>query len=150
MKPRKFFRDGIEEEIIGPVLVSYTREGHIVESYKTVDGEEKYFVTLAGTHWCAHGESIASAVTDARWKNPEWRPSMEALRDEIQKDGRDRKITLPEFRVLTGACDTGCRVALRQAGRDTSPMTAFEVRDIVSKEWGNKLISVLGWDDDRR
>lgn len=147
-KTRKFFRDGIEEEISGPIKVRVTSDGHVVESYKTAKGKKRYFATLAGTHWCAHGDSVASAVADALWKDPERRPSIDALKAEIKNAGTRRKITLNEFRVLTGACLTGCRIALERVGRDESPLTAYEIRDHVSKEWGGKLLSVLEWTDD--
>lgn len=145
MATRTLFRDGLEEKISGPIRVHTTSDGHVIESYKTSRGKRRYFATLAGTHWCAHGDSIASAVSDALWKNPDNRPSVEALKAEITKAGKQRKIALNEFRLLTGACLTGCRDALARAGRDDSPMTAYEIRDVVSKDWGSKLISILGW-----
>jgi hypothetical protein len=146
MKTRKFFRDGIEELITGAIKISITSDGHVIESYKTSDGKRRYFATLAGTHWCAHGSSVASAVADAIWKDPIRRHSLEAVKVEIKNAGKKRKITLNEFRILTGACLTGCREALQKAGRDETPLTAFEIRDHVSRDWGNKLLSVLEWD----
>lgn len=147
MKARKLYRDGLEEEIVGPIRVSQTSDGHTVERYKLSSGKRRFFATLAGTHWCAHGDTVASAVADALWKDPAKRPSMEALRESIKKVGRIHKFTLNEFRVLTGACTAGCRSALSQANRDESPMTADDIRNVVSREWGNKLLSVLGWEE---
>jgi hypothetical protein len=146
MKSRKFYHDGLEEDIVGPVETSVTNDGHVIESYTLSTGERRYFATLAGTHWCAHGNTIAQAISDALWKDPSKRPALETIIADIKKDGKTRKITLNEFRVLTGACLTGCRDALKKADRDGSPMTAFEVRDIVSREWGEKLLSILEWD----
>lgn len=145
MEARTIYRDGVEEKIIGPIRVRVTSDGHTIESYKTAKGKQRYFATLAGTHWCAHGDSIAAAVADALWKDPARRPSIDALKAEIRKDGKKRKISLNEFRVLTGACLTGCRAALERAGRDETPLTAHEIRDHVSKEWGSKLLAVLEW-----
>jgi hypothetical protein len=147
MKARKFYRDGLEETIVGSIRVSVTSDGHTIESYRLEDGTRRFFATLAGTHWSAHGSTVAGAVADAIWKDPVRRPPMERVVEEIQKAGKCRKITLNEFRLLTGACLTGCRSALAKVGRDDSPMTAHEIRDIVSFEWGNKLISVLGWNE---
>jgi len=147
MKERTFYRDGIEEVIVGPVRVRTTSDGHVVESYKTVDGTRRYFATLSGTHWCAHGDSVANAVADALWKDPTKRPSMDALVKEIYAEGKNRKITLNEFRLLTGACLIGCRETLKQKGLDESPLTATDIRDKVSLEWGNKLLSVIGWSE---
>lgn len=146
MNIRKIYRDGLEEKTSGPIKVFQTSDGHTIESYKLENGKQRYFATLSGSHWCAHGDSIAQAVADAIWKDPKQRPSLESLVGEINKEGKERKITLNEFRVLTGACSVGCREALSRAGKDDSPLTAFEIREDISREWGNKLISVLGWD----
>lgn len=142
MSKVKFFRDGLEEFIDAQPVVSKTRDGHTVESY-SVNGVKKFFVTLKDTFWCAHGSSIAEAVADAIWKDPKQRPPLEQIKSEIQKEGPSRKITLNEFRALTGACSEGCRVALKKAGLDGSPMKAKDIRDKVSAEWGNKLIQIL-------
>lgn len=149
MKARKFYRDGLEEEISGPIRISITSDGHTVESYKLSTGGRRFFATLSGSHWCAHGNTVAEAVSDAIFKDPARRPSLELLIKAINSDGKSRKITLREFRILTGACLAGCQDALKKVGRDTSPMTAKDIRDVVSAEWGNKLISVLGWDKER-
>ena len=142
----RMYRDGIEVIIDGEIKVSKTRAGHTVEKF-LVGGIPKYFVTLKDTHFCAHGDTIAEAVADASWKDPSKRPSLDELKRKIQKAGRNRKITLPEFRLLTGACREGCRVALSRAKLDGSPMTAADIRDKVSKEWGDKLMNILGWND---
>lgn len=141
---QKLYRDGLEEQIEGPVTVSHTRTGHTVEKYK-VKGQDKYFVTLNGTHYCAHGTTVAQAVADALWKDPAKRPSLAKLKQKIQKAGHSRKISLREFQVLTGACDEGCRIALDRANVSGAPMTAMSIRDKVNKEWGNKLLDILGW-----
>lgn len=145
VEKRKFYRDGLTEEIIGEIAVIITSDGHTVETYTLVDGKKRFFATLSGSHWCAHGDSIASAIADALWKDPSRRPSMQSLVESV-KSNRKHKFTLNEFRLLTGACMSGCRSALAKAKRDESPMTAHDIRDIISKEWGNKLISVLGWE----
>jgi len=138
-----FFRDGLEENIDATPRVSVTREGHVVESYK-VNSKPRFFVTLKGSHLCAHGSSLAEAIADAIWKDPDKRPSLEALRDEIREAGQKRKITLGEFKILTGACSDGCRIALERAKLDGSPMTA---KDILKHfpEWGRKLMATLEW-----
>lgn len=147
VKKRKLFRDGLEEEIIGLIKVHETSDGHVVESYRLASGKKRrYFVTIAGTDFCAHGDTVAQAIADALWKDPKKRPSMESLRDSL-KNKRDHKFTLNEFRLLTGACLVGCRLALARAKKDETPMTANEIRKTVSREWGDKLISVLGWQE---
>ena len=145
MTTRKFYRDGLEEEITGSIRVSTTSDGHTVERYRTSGGKVRFFVTLSGSHWTAHGDSLAEAVTDALWKDPSKRPSMDALVKTVKDFGEKRKITLNEFRVLTGACLTGCREAIARSGVKETELTAIDIRDKISHEWGDKLISVLGW-----
>ena len=92
------FRDGLEENSNCLPTVSKTREGHVVESYN-VDGVERFFVTLAGSHLSAHGNTLAEAIADAIWKDEKQRPSLETLKAEINKDGRDNEIILFEFDI---------------------------------------------------
>lgn len=140
------YRDGISVNIDPGygIRVSRTRDGHVVEAYK-VDGKRKYFVTLKGSFYCAHGDTVADAVADALWKDPEKRPDAEALAEEIRAAGKGRKITLREFRLLTGACAEGCREALEKAGITERSMTAYGIRDRISRTWGEKLLRILGW-----
>ena len=143
------YRDGmeIEHDRDYGIRVSKTRDGHIVEAFK-VQGVTKYFVTLKDSIFCAHGDTVADAIADALWKDPAKRPSAEALKEEIVKAGKARLITLREFRLLTGACAEGCRIAMERARIDeksTKSMTAFDIRDKISKEWGAKLLKILGW-----
>jgi len=139
----KYYRDGLEIQIDHKPKVTTTAEGHVVESYKT-KGKRGFFVTLAGTHWCAHGATLAEAISEAIWKDPKCRPSLEALKAEIQAAGKSRKISLQEFRVLTGACSEGCRIALDRAGLDGSPMKATDLAKHFP-EWGERLMRVLEW-----
>jgi hypothetical protein len=137
------YRDGIEEIADSPPVVETTREGHVVEKYR-VGGKEKFFVTIVGTFWCAHGSTLAEAVADAKWKDPAERPSREALVSTIQAAGSGYMLTLNEFRHLTGACADGCRIAMARAGVAVDALTARDIRDRISHEWGEKLIDILG------
>jgi hypothetical protein len=137
------FRDSLEEQIDAPPRVSHTHEGHTVETY-SVGGKERFFVTLVGSPYCAHGDTLAEAIGDAIWKDEKRRPTLQAVKEEIRSAGRERKITLQEFRILTGACQAGCRAALRKEGLDTSPMTADQIFKYFP-EWGRKLLQVLEW-----
>ena len=139
------YRDGLEEVTDGPVIVSSTREGHRVESYKVEGNKKRFFVTLAGSHYCAHGNTLAEAIADAIWKDEKRRPSLDAVKQEIQNAGESRKITLQEFRTLTGACKTGCEIALKRAGLDGSPMSVDKIKKYFP-EWGAKLIAILEWE----
>lgn len=139
------FRDGLEEKADGPSVVSTTREGHRVETYR-VKGAERFFVTLVGSYYCAHGNTLAEAIADAIWKDEKRRPSLQAIKEEIRSAGKTRKITLQEFRILTGACKTGCYLALKEADLDGSPMMAKDIKKYFP-EWGAKLIAILEWEE---
>jgi len=137
----QYFRDGLTQEIDTQVKVKTTREGHTVEEY-LVDGVKKYFVTLAGSHYCAHGSSVGEAISDAIWKDESKRPTLNDLKKEILAAGSERKITLQEFRVLTGACLEGCRIALTRAGLSGEPMLPKEILNHFP-DWGTALYRVL-------
>lgn len=139
-----FYRDKVSIHIDAKSKVKTTRDGHVVEEY-LVNGKKGFFVTIAGTPFCAHGETLEQAISDALWKDESRRPSMEQVRDEIKAAGPSRLITKNEFRLLTGACSEGIRVALERAKRKEEPMTAAEILKI-SEPWGKQLYSVLGWE----
>lgn len=139
-----FLRDGLELEIDSAPRVFKTREGHVVEEY-FCKGVKGFFVTIAGTHYCAHGKTLADAITDAEWKDESRRPKREDLVKKIRAAGVSRKISLLEFRLLTGACAEGCRIALERARLDGSPMTAHDIRKVFP-DWGAKLLQILGWE----
>jgi hypothetical protein len=139
----KYFRDGIELEIDSTPKISKTRDGHVVEKYK-VKGKDGYFVTLKGTHYCAHGKTLAQAISDAIWKDESKRPSLESLKEQIRSEGKDHLITLNEFRLLTGACSEGCRVALERKGLSGDPMTAHDIYKHFP-DWGKRLLDILEW-----
>lgn len=145
-KDRKmiFYRDGLELEIDAAPRVFKTHEGHVVEEY-LIDGKKGFFVTLAGTTFCAHGDTLADAIADALWKDEKNRPPREELVKQIREAGFERKITLHEFRHLTGACDTGCKLALQREGLSGEPMTAKEIKQHFP-EWGGKLLEILEWE----
>ena len=136
-----FCRDGVSLCVEGKSKSYTTRDGHVVEEY-TSEGKRGYFVTLEGTYFCAHGETLDQAICDATWKDESKRPSLEELRNEINEAGETRKITLNEFRLLTGACSEGCRIALKRAKLDGSPMTLLEIKQHFN-EWGSTLERAL-------
>lgn len=139
-----FYRDKISIHIDTKPKIKITRDGHTVEEY-LVKGQKKFFVTLSKTFYCAHGETLEQAISDALWKDETRRPSMEQIRDKIRAAGPKHLITKNEFRLLTGACSEGIRIALERAKKKEEPMTAKEIFKI-SESWGKQLYSVLGWE----
>jgi hypothetical protein len=138
-----YYRDGLTINIDAKPKIKITRDGHVIEEYR-VDGKKNFFATIAGTPFCAHGKTLEQAISDALWKDETKRPNMEQIRNEIREAGPKRLITKNEFRLLTGACSEGIRIALERAKRVEEPMTAKEILKI-SDSWGKQLYSVLGW-----
>ena len=140
----KIFRDGIEYNLDPgkKVSVRTTPDGHVIESWIS-NGKRIYFANLFNSVYCAHGDSAAQAIGDAIWKDPARRPSLDALVVEIKPKVDTRKITVNEFRVLTGACESGCKHFLEQHNMSFGvTMTLAEFLPI-GGEWALKLKAVL-------
>ena len=143
----KYYRDKTTFEVLEKPKVYQNQEGHTIERCKTKNGN-LFFVTLKDSHYCAHGKTLADAVADAKYKDPSQRPKIDELLFEIKQAGKNRVITLNEFRFITGACRVGCEQALDKVGLShVSAMSAYDIRDKVSREWGKKLIDMIGWEE---
>lgn len=139
---RKIYRDGIEHTLDTVVKVQVTSDGHVIESWLS-NGKRVYFANLFNSVYCAHGDTRAQAIGDAIWKDPALRPSLDALVAEIKPKIQTRKITLKEFRLLTGACQSGCEQFLRSKGLGLGvEMTLAEFIPI-GGDWARKLRDVL-------
>jgi hypothetical protein len=140
----KIYRDGIEHILDKGCRVSIrtTSDGHVIESWKE-RGKRVYFANLSDGVYCAHGETQAQAIGDAIWKDPKRRPSLEALVAEIKPKIKTRKISIKEFQILTGACQSGCVHFLKTHNLplDTE-MTLTEFMPI-GGDWAKKLNEVL-------
>ena len=138
----QILRDSVIHTLDGNVSIRTTSDGHVIESWKS-NGKRVYFANLYNSVYCAHGDTAAQAIGDAIWKDPKRRPSLEKLVAEIKPVVKTRKITLKEFRVLTGACESGCKHFLEQKGLPLSvKMTLAEFMPI-GGEWAKKLAEVL-------
>jgi len=140
----KIYRDGVEHTLDSGSRVKSrtTPDGHVIESWLS-KGKKVFFANLAGSVYCAHGDSEAQAIGDAVWKNPALRPSMDSLVAEIRPIVKTRKITVREFQLLTGACTSGCTHFLSEnnLASDTS-MTLADFLPI-GGDWARKLAQVL-------
>lgn len=139
------YRDGLSVTLDpgSTIKTRTTSDGHVIETWKS-KGKRVYFANLYDSVYCAHGDTAAQAIADALWKDPARRPSLEALVGEIRPVVKTRKISLQEFRVLTGACETGCRSFLEAKGFGVGVrMTLAEFLPI-GGEWALKLKQVLG------
>jgi hypothetical protein len=141
---RVVYRDGIEHTLdLGSKIKSkVTRNGTLVEYWKS-GGELVFFATLKDGAYCAHGSTAAGAIRAAEWKDPDKRPEKTKLAKKIKQAGPGRKITVMEFRLLTGACEVGCREFLRQ---HKLPMTTSMTLDAFKKiggDWATQLELVI-------
>lgn len=134
----RFFRDGLDIESDEPPRV-VLREGHACEVFKTEDGD-MWFVTLEGTHFCAHGESFQDAVIAAKEKQNPGEGKAEAI-ERIQKSG---KVNLTDFCLATGACRAGALYWIKEEG--LSPKEELKMEDVLarlaassSRSWGETL-----------
>lgn len=141
---QNILRDGIEHslDLGSKISVRTTSDGHVIESWKS-KGKRVYFANLFESVYCAHGDTAAQAIGDAIWKDPKRRPSLEALTAEIKPEIKTRKLTVREFRLLTGACESGCRDFLRRYKLELDvTMTLAEFLPI-GGDWAKKLERVL-------
>lgn len=138
------YRDGVEHRLDKGTKVKTrkTRAGHIIESWMT-NGKRVYFANLADSVYCAHGDTEEGAISAAIWKDPARRPSMEALLAEIRPVVKTRKITVYEFRALTGACLTGCKHFLEQRGLGMDTAMTLDEFLPIGGEWAQSLKRVI-------
>ena len=103
----------------------------VIGKFKTLpDGSEvtkaRYFRTVAYEDmapcyvaringYTAHGDTVAKAIRDARFKFAEADFDADDLIATITERGT---VEFNDFRLLTGACESGLREGMRQAGLD--------------------------------
>lgn len=146
---RTVFRDGLEIRTTAPPRL-VVREGHTCEVFKTDEGDT-WFVTLAGSPFCAHGESFHDAVTAAKEKQNPGAGKAEAV-IRVQESGH---VSLAEFCSITGACRAGATAWAKQEG--LSIKEKLTVDDALkrldkssSRSWGETLREELGMANERR
>lgn len=139
----KFYRDGLDIEADGPPRV-VLRDGNTCEVFKTTDGD-MWFVTLEGTHHCAHGESFHDAVIAAKEKQNPGAGKADAI-TRIQQSG---VVNVTDFCLATGACRAGAAAWIKDEG--LSIKTAMKVSEVLkrlekssSSSWGESLREELG------
>lgn len=138
----KIYRDGVTFEVETKPEIKI-RDGHVCEVFKTEDGNV-WFVTLDGTHFCAHGDSFHDAVIAAREKqNPG-----EGKARAIEYIREHKLVNLTNFCLATGACRAG---AIAWAKQERLPLTSeLNIDDVFarldkseSNSWGKRLREAL-------
>lgn len=139
----QYYRDGLNIEADNPPRV-VTRDGNTCEVFATKDGD-MWFVTLEGTHHCAHGNSFHDAVAAAKEKQHPGVGKADAI-ERIQKSGM---VTLTDFCLATGACRAGATAWIKEEG--LSVKVEMKVSEVLkrldkssSSSWGETLREGLG------
>ncbi|MEM7698698.1 MAG: hypothetical protein AAF236_09875, partial [Verrucomicrobiota bacterium] len=83
----------------------------------------------------AHGESIKDAIEDAAFKAMQVSANVEDIAREVKQSG---VVTKNQYRLLTGACDEGCRRFISDHGIDSSDpqLPLSKALDFISGHFG--------------
>lgn len=156
--------------IILPVLASVHQtyagkniELHHVDGYtmqklsssRTVDGCEVYraayfngcgdgkkcYIAKKG-NLSAHGKSVGFAIRDVQFKEMQEHLNVDELADEIRREG---VITFNQYRLLTGACESGLLEGIKSLGlpEDTQELPIDQVVKLSNGHYGGEIIADL-------
>jgi len=97
-----------------------------------IDKLESCYLAKVGNHW-AHGKTVKEAIQDATDKAVIDMDQSEVVA-EIKASG---KVTLAQYRAITGACREGCRQFLQSIGKpDATELSIEEVKELVKGHYG--------------
>ena len=104
-----------------------------------IDNKE-CFVAEKG-RFTAHGKDVKSAIEDVNFKFMQEELDVSSLVSEIKERG---VISVNEYRLLTGACLTGCNNFLESKGITKRELTIKEALDLTNGSYGSeKLIELF-------
>ncbi|WIL01335.1 ribonuclease inhibitor [Riemerella phage vB_RanS_CRP6] len=81
----------------------------------------------------AHGDTIREAVEDVNFKFLQENANVDDIVTEILKT---QKITVSQFRLITGACKAGCENFLKSNGIKTTEMSLDKALTILEGQYG--------------
>ena len=114
------------EGILSEVLI---KRGNIYKIKIAGKTTESYLVR--NEKFWAHGETLKKAKEDLHFK---------IISEKLQKDPikKDTIITLQYYRIITGACEQGCRSWMQQNGFEKEKIKAADLLPILEKSnaWG--------------
>ncbi len=98
------------------------------------------YLAKVGNHW-AHGETVKEAVQDATDKAVIYMDQSEVVA-EIKSTG---KVTVAQYRAITGACREGCRHFLQTIGKpDATELNLEEAKELTKGHYGyDKFIEAI-------
>jgi hypothetical protein len=105
-----------------------------------LDKLKSCYLAKVGNHW-AHGETAKEAIQDATDKAVIDMDQSEVVA-EIKASG---KVTLAQYRAITGACREGCRQFLQSIGKpDATDLPLAEAKELVKGHYGyDRFIEAL-------
>ena len=103
---------------------------------------DKCYLAKVGNHW-AHGKTAKEAIQDATEKAVIDMNQSEVVA-EIKASG---KVTLAQYRAITGACREGCRHFLQTIGKpDATELSLEEVKELVKGHYGyNRFTEAINY-----
>ncbi len=117
-KDGKFVKaDGIFTEVV-------SKKGNVYRVKKLHSQKEFYLVTDGTTH--SHGDTLKQAKEDFRFK---------LIAEKLKADPikPNTKITMQYYRIVTGACEAGCKMFIEQNKLSKKENTAKELLPILEK-----------------
>ena len=106
-----------------------------------LDSLKRCHIANIGEYW-AHGDSLEQALRDARLKQMQADFDVEDLIAEVQKTG---KVTFNQYRLVTGACESGLRHGLEEMGLsgDLDEMSLEEALERSKGKFGGETFARL-------
>lgn len=105
------------------------------------DGSRCYIARRSD--YTAHGDSVAAAVRDVQFKELQENFDSDQLVEKIKSCGI---VTFIEYRLLTGACESGLRAGIKSAGlpEDTQELPLNRVLELCRGHYGgNRMIELF-------
>ncbi|QDT41041.1 hypothetical protein Pan241w_11000 [Gimesia alba] len=141
--------DSIYLETIDGAAMQRLSSSHIkngCEYYKAAyfngrgDGD-RCFVARCG-EYTAHGDSLATAIRDVRFKEQQANFNADELVKQIKSRG---VVTFNDYRLLTGACESGLRAGIKSLGlpEDTQELPLERVIELCDGQYGGDTIREL-------
>ncbi|MDV3965409.1 hypothetical protein CMT53_02670 [Elizabethkingia anophelis] len=122
-------------------MATIVRSKKKVDDFNVFEGsffnsKRKCFVANKGNYY-AHGETLRQAIDDVNFKFLRENFNAEKLISEIKQK---QKISLSEFRLLTGACSAGCEIFMREKGIKVTELPLDKALNMLNGQFGGEKI----------
>jgi hypothetical protein len=117
--------DGIFCQLLTEREHTTNGQTYSIFSAQRINKKEIFFVAKQG-HYHAHGEDLRKAVEDLHFK---------INAEKIRKEpiGADTIISVQHYRIITGACELGCKQWMEQNGITNTEMKAKDLLPLLKK-----------------